>query len=335
MKKKYLSICVPTYNRCEQLKRQVDYLLKEMVDGIEIIISDNCSSDGTYQYLLSIENPEKGVFINRNESNLGTEGNMYQCAHIASGEYIYFLSDDDILKSGFISELLCLLQNNDIDYYHFNYKSFDDAKQLIYSAKAEIDNISYRGVELTKDEITELVSRCYSSLLFMSSSVYRRSFVLECEKDCHSYVETLRLSILAMCSGKSYFDNRINILSGINTSWSQSRGRVWFEKMPKMIESLMDFGFTNRQVVEMRDNVLVKCIFAYYITKSYKISDTDWMVRIKELATKKVRYAIAKYTIKRALVKLYRVLFRIERMEPISEEMRKSFLTDEVEANAE
>ena len=47
-----LSICIPTYNRLEQIKRQVEFFIFEGVleKDIELIVSNNCSTDGTTEY---------------------------------------------------------------------------------------------------------------------------------------------------------------------------------------------------------------------------------------------------------------------------------------------
>ena len=46
-----LSICIPTYNRCSYLKKTLESIVSQKIfettDLVEIVISDNCSSDGT------------------------------------------------------------------------------------------------------------------------------------------------------------------------------------------------------------------------------------------------------------------------------------------------
>ena len=43
-----LSICIPTYNRSEQLRRALESLVgQEGFSEVEVVISDNCSTDGT------------------------------------------------------------------------------------------------------------------------------------------------------------------------------------------------------------------------------------------------------------------------------------------------
>ena len=53
-----LSICIPTFNNIESLKMCLDYVFqarREFDEMVEVIVSDNCSEDGTFLYLQKIE----------------------------------------------------------------------------------------------------------------------------------------------------------------------------------------------------------------------------------------------------------------------------------------
>jgi len=79
---------------------------------IELIISDNCSTDeteATVRALIEKGHPIKYV---RNGVNIGPDSNFLQCFEAASGSYAWVLGDDDILFEGIISKLLHLLSNN-------------------------------------------------------------------------------------------------------------------------------------------------------------------------------------------------------------------------------
>ena len=49
-KEPLFSIAIPTYNRLEMLKKAVDSALKQIYSNIEIIILNNCSTDGTKEW---------------------------------------------------------------------------------------------------------------------------------------------------------------------------------------------------------------------------------------------------------------------------------------------
>lgn len=107
-----LTIAIPTYNRKPFLKENLDVLLpqvEEVPDQIEILISDNASTDGTKEYVNEIKD-RFNISYSRNTENLGADGNFLQCFYKAQGEYLLILSDDDILLPGSLKKLLALLK---------------------------------------------------------------------------------------------------------------------------------------------------------------------------------------------------------------------------------
>jgi len=95
-----LSICVPTYNRAQYLKESLASILQSArghEDRIELIVSDNASTDNTAQLVAALGEAHPMVRYHRNPENYGAEANLYILASLASGEYIWFFSDDDCM----------------------------------------------------------------------------------------------------------------------------------------------------------------------------------------------------------------------------------------------
>jgi abequosyltransferase len=114
--KPVLSIAIPTYNRAVFLRELLDELLPQLSPGlpVEVIISDNCSTDETEATVRSFV--ERGLRVRylRNDGNIGADANILQCFESASGRYVWVVGDDDILIDKTISKVLHLL--NDSDY---------------------------------------------------------------------------------------------------------------------------------------------------------------------------------------------------------------------------
>jgi glycosyltransferase involved in cell wall biosynthesis len=87
-----LSVLIPTHNRPDLFERCINSLLWQLGDGVEIIVN-NDSDDIT-----EIPHPRVKYFYNRYE-NLSL---VYKfLLSQASGEYVYFLEDDDHLTPNF------------------------------------------------------------------------------------------------------------------------------------------------------------------------------------------------------------------------------------------
>jgi glycosyltransferase involved in cell wall biosynthesis len=91
-------VCV-TYNQSLYIKDTINSLLLQDYPNVEIIISDDCSTDDTYYIIKELVNNYSGnkkIIENRNETNLGANLNYIKAINIASGEYIISADGDDV-----------------------------------------------------------------------------------------------------------------------------------------------------------------------------------------------------------------------------------------------
>lgn len=103
-----VTIGIPTYNREKYLKEALESVLTQDYPNIEIIVSDNHSTDGTEEYIKTVleENADKNIHYNRMSQNLGHGPNWNYCWNHATGEYCLILSDDDALLPGAVSSMV-------------------------------------------------------------------------------------------------------------------------------------------------------------------------------------------------------------------------------------
>lgn len=108
----HLTIAVPTFNRVIFLSRLLDVLTAAVVgseDQIEILVSDNASTDGTDIVIRSIVARYPNVRAIRNPTNIGADANIVQCFNEARGTHVWIMGDDDMPKLGAIKCILDLL----------------------------------------------------------------------------------------------------------------------------------------------------------------------------------------------------------------------------------
>lgn len=105
-----LTIAVPTYNGSSTIKNMLDVLLPQLdPNNIEIIVSDNCSTDDTPAIIKKYQERYKFIKYKRNEQNLGADGNFLQCMQMAKGKYTMLISDDDIVTEIGVSRIIDFL----------------------------------------------------------------------------------------------------------------------------------------------------------------------------------------------------------------------------------
>lgn len=100
--KPLVSILIPVYNRKEMSEEAIISALEQNYPEIEVIVGDNCSTDGTFEYLKSRFEDNPKVILFQNERNLGPVGNWKECLKRSSGKYIKILWSDDLMDPSFV-----------------------------------------------------------------------------------------------------------------------------------------------------------------------------------------------------------------------------------------
>jgi glycosyltransferase involved in cell wall biosynthesis len=123
--KPLLSICIPTYNRAETLRLMLQSIIpqvNEVRDAVELIVSDNCSTDHTpevVQWAMQF-----GAFrCHRNKTNIGATRNILLLSNeLAEGEFCWILGDDDMIIQGKLPKIIESIKNNaEMDYFYVNH----------------------------------------------------------------------------------------------------------------------------------------------------------------------------------------------------------------------
>lgn len=137
-----LSIVIPTYNRSRSLQTTLDSIVsqKGFDSNIEVIISDNSSTDNTKYMVLKFCEKYENIKYYRNETNV-KDKNFPIAISYANGEYVKILSDNKPLRYNFINELLRVMKNNSAIIFHLNnskrkiiYKNTKNINEFIYNA---------------------------------------------------------------------------------------------------------------------------------------------------------------------------------------------------------
>ena len=97
-----VSIGIPTYNRAGSLSRAIESALAQDYGNLEIVISDNASTDETQTICEKFAQQDARVRYFRQPVNQGAAANFNAALQQARGEFFMWLSDDDWLGAGFI-----------------------------------------------------------------------------------------------------------------------------------------------------------------------------------------------------------------------------------------
>jgi glycosyltransferase involved in cell wall biosynthesis len=101
---------IPTYNRLTLLKDTLNSVWSQVNSkSIEIIVVDDGSEDGTWEFLKEVSQNHSEVKIHRHSQNLGVSQARNSGLNLAKGQYIFFLDSDDILLNGALEKIKHLI----------------------------------------------------------------------------------------------------------------------------------------------------------------------------------------------------------------------------------
>lgn len=93
-KQPLVSICIPTYNVEKTITETLTSVVNQTYKNIEIIISENASTDNTLTILNTFNDPR--LRIHKNNKTVSAEKNWNKCIELASGDYIAIFHADDL-----------------------------------------------------------------------------------------------------------------------------------------------------------------------------------------------------------------------------------------------
>ncbi len=174
-----ITIAIPTYNRASSLRSSLNSIVKQVNaiecgwNKIEVLVSDNCSTDETPIVVQDIGLTH--VNYVRNTSNLGMEGNFLSCFQQAQGTLVWIFSDDDLLIDGVLKKLLALAEEKRIDLIYLR------PKYLF----GELDSFSSESVNFSFEQVCVeyFALRANGVLSFLSAVIVNKHRYLELRED--------------------------------------------------------------------------------------------------------------------------------------------------------
>lgn len=107
-----LSICIPSFNRFEVLKKNVESILKSKCENFEVVIVDNCSDSDIVKYFSDISDDRLQIYKRKNP--LDGRENISTCFDYCKGEYSLLCLDKDWINGEQIADFIEALSINNI-----------------------------------------------------------------------------------------------------------------------------------------------------------------------------------------------------------------------------
>ena len=153
-----VSVIIPTYNRKHLLEFALKSVFEQTYSNIELIVIDDCSTDGTPDWIKQNYPTINLISLSKNR---GAAGARNVGINAAKGEYIAFLDSDDYWKSTYLETLVKSLSEDTSSSF-----AFCDHREIIQ----DTDNTRYINYEV-KEEYRDLVHRSLTDVFIFTMSV--------------------------------------------------------------------------------------------------------------------------------------------------------------------
>lgn len=99
-----LSICIPTYNFGAFIGETLASIVPQLVEGVEVVVLDGGSTDGTAQVVQSFGHP--AIRYHHQDERGGIDRDMWRTVQLGRGEYCWIFCADDVMKPGAVQAVL-------------------------------------------------------------------------------------------------------------------------------------------------------------------------------------------------------------------------------------
>lgn len=271
---KLLTIAIPTYNRAKYLELCLAQISKQISGNeqyIELIVSDNNSSDETENIINNFLSTGLTIRYIKNKTNLGPDKNIYQCYQMASGKYVLIVSDDDVLLDFSIDKIISILRDGDYGVVYLNSYGF------INNHISEMPVINKSGYCVYKDKKL-LISRVNFWFTFISGNIVNKSRVT----NDLAFADLLGTNLIQLVwTFSALFNSDKNVVveeqlvavKGGNTG-GYKLCQVFAVNINKIFESFVNIGINNKYFTVINKHLL-RSFFPPFML-SFKKNDTEF-----------------------------------------------------------
>lgn len=127
---KKIGVIISTNNGKNKINYAIQSILNQTYKNYKIVICDDGSTDGTYEYLIELYCNNNNIMIIKNTKKMGLAFSLNRCIDECNDcEYIARMDDDDLsLPNRFYEQVKFLEKNNDISFVGTNIILFDGLK---------------------------------------------------------------------------------------------------------------------------------------------------------------------------------------------------------------
>ncbi len=230
-----ISVIIPYFNHINYIDDCLKSIRCQDYKNIEIIVVNDCSTDGSSDHLKSILKNYSFILI-ENKTNIGCSASIEVGFEKSKGEYICVLGSDDMwVKNRFPFQLEILI-NSDHEIIYGNCKMFNEKENMYFSPKLNQFQSAFKS---SKEKLIDFISTQDYSLPLLQSAIFKREIFRKLQLIRRGYKsDDWVLLISSFKFFSTYFDDTEFFVYRIHQNNSHSN---YWKLLPNRLEVINDF----------------------------------------------------------------------------------------------
>lgn len=141
-----ITVLIPVRNDVRFISKAIESVLCQTFDNFKVIVSDNCSTDGTQAVVARYARDDQRVILVEHDQDIGGIGNFNRCLAMVDTKYLIMLFSDDMLwaPNAFQKAWEVLEQHTDVSSVYCDMVFVDESGEIIlphrFSRQGMIDS---------------------------------------------------------------------------------------------------------------------------------------------------------------------------------------------------
>lgn len=260
-----ISVIIPYYNHIKYIDECLQSIRNQEFENIEIIIINDCSTDGSSLYLKSIESKYKFRLF-ENKINIGCAGTIELGLEYSKGDFICVLGSDDKWANNRFPFQLEILLNTNYDIVYGNCEIYIEDSNKYFTPNLSLFKAAYNS---SNDKVLNLIRTQDYSLPLLQSAIFKRDAFISVQNIRKNYKSDDWVVLIS--SFKNYNTCYVDKPMVIYRIHKNNSHNDYWKLLPNRFEVIADFT-----PVDLKDlafaNVLIS--MSDHMSSNHKIIPT-------------------------------------------------------------
>lgn len=268
------TVGIPVYNKKKYLRKCLESVERQTYRDYEILLVDDCSTDGSREALEELSETFKKYRLIKNSNNQGLSNNRNIILHNAKGEYVVFLDPDDTIEPNLLASIAEVIKD-DVDMIRYQINVIGDKTGKDPERFNFYENC---GRKMSGEEALEYFTQTADKRYALACSFcIRREFFLENELSfpintrIYEDLATIPIAlskangvVIIECKGYNYMKNPDSLTMSLDSAGSET------EKRERVLKDQMAFLNAIQRVLgeiaksTISDRVKDMCMYDFF-----------------------------------------------------------------------